>query len=97
MKVNKPTDSTKTPEQIEHRREYMREYKKKHYNANKDQSREDQRLYYHCSKAGLHTRELKQFTVMKADFTKLLCLLTKIKDSEPDALKEYLSTYAEDL
>ena len=93
--------SNRTAQQIQEAKEkrttYMREYKRKQYNDNLSTCREDQRLLYHCKKSNIPMKELKQFTVMKSEFTKVLCNMQKIKEQYPEQLREYLKQYLQDL
>ncbi len=92
----------KTAEEIqlakEKRRMYMREYKRKQYADNKFQTNMKQKLYYHQKhNPNVNLNDLKQITVMRAEFIKVLCNLQKIKEHHPDMLKEYLIKYIQDL
>jgi len=91
----------KTPEEIEEakikRRTYMREYKRKYYSKNRDKLSEYNKVYYLANNSDIPKDKLTQFTVMKSDFAKILALLEKIKEKNPDELKTFLNSYIEDI
>jgi hypothetical protein len=92
----------KTIEEIalakEKRTTYMREYKRKQYALNKDQLNANQIMYYHKRhNPDIVVQDLKDFTVMKSEFTKILCNMQKIKLQHPEILKEYLQKYILDM
>jgi len=92
----------KTAEEIqlakEKRRTYMREYKRKQYANNQEQSKLSQKIYYHNRlNPDLNLNHAAQFTVMEPEFFKVVCNLQKIKEHHPDVLREYLEKYLQDM
>ena len=82
----------------EKRRIYMREYKRKQYETNREQSNDNQKVYYHMKhNPNIDLDDLKSITVMKSEFIKLICNLSKIKENHPIVLKEFLEKYVEDI
>ena len=82
----------------EKRTTYMRDYKRKQYAQNKDKVNAEQVIYYHKKhNPSIMMKDLKKFTVMKAEFTKALCNMEKIKLQHPEILKEYLQQYITDM
>jgi hypothetical protein len=90
----------KTSEQIEEarlkRRLYMREYKRKSYQKDKDDVIQYHRIRnFQKTNPCINESDVRQFTdsPMKADFVKLLCQLRKIQQVCPDDLQNYLETW----
>ena len=82
----------------EKRRTYMREYKRRQYELNREQSNTNQKIYYHIkNNPNVDLEEFKNISVMRAEFVKVICNLQKIKEQHPNVLKEYLTKYLEDI
>jgi predicted metal-dependent hydrolase len=92
----------RTEEQIEQskqkRRDYMRDYKRKQYEQDREQTNINQKLYYYQKKfPHICFENIKPLNVMQAEFSKVQIDLQKIKDEHPNVLKEYLTDYLKTL
>jgi hypothetical protein len=85
-------------EKKEHRRAYMREYKRKQYADDKKTIQDNNKKYYlaKCN-SEVTLDEINTFPVMQLEFTKALICLRFIQKEHPDILKTYLQTYIDDL
>lgn len=77
----------------EKRKIYMREYKRRSYNKDKNSVIEYQRVrHFLKSNPNITKEDTESFSVMKADFMKLLCQIKKIQEVCPDELQEFLQS-----
>ena len=79
------------------RRAYMREYRRKYCAKNKKALSDYNKVNYLVHKKGLNKDQVKDVTVMKADFAKIIVLFDKIKEEYPLELKDFVMTYVEDI
>jgi hypothetical protein len=85
-------------EKLEHRRTYMRNYKRKQYIEDKMTIQDNNKKYYLAKHNKTVTLdEINTFPVMRLEFTKALIYLRAIEKEHPDILKTYLEAYINDL
>jgi hypothetical protein len=77
----------------ESRKKYMREYKKKHYDANKKSMNRKNRAYYYQKKYGWSLEALHRYGDFLPHVAKAKDALDKLREASPELLAEFLEDY----
>ena len=74
------------------RREYMRNYKRNAYKNDAENMKNNNKMYYHLHN---NNQEIKAIDIckyenIKGDVCKIICLINKMKNKNPELIKEFL-------
>ena len=83
-KVNKTADKKK----------YMREYKKKEYQENKEEMKEKGRAYYYKYKFNASTEDHNTYGAFLPNVVKIRKEMEYLKEHNPELIKEILKAYS---
>ena len=78
------------------RRDYMRDYKRKHYKANGDEIRANNKAYYYKNKYNLSSADLKQYGILLPLVSKLKQNLHELDAANPELLQEVITHFFEE-
>jgi hypothetical protein len=74
---------------------YMREYKKKEYQENKEEMKEKNRAYYYKYKFNVTTEDHNMFGTYLPNVVKIRKEMDYLKEHNPELVKEILKAYSD--
>jgi hypothetical protein len=88
-----PTEPTTKVKKTADKKAYMREYKKKEYQENKEEMKEKNRAYYYKYKFKVTTEDHTTYGTYLPSVVKIRKELEYLKENNPDLIKELLKSY----
>jgi hypothetical protein len=91
------TPVSNTDDKKQHRREYMREYKRKQYQENSEKIKLKNQAYYYKYKFNRPTEDMKKYDVLLPYIAKLEKIINDLKSLDSVIAKEFLESKYKEL
>jgi hypothetical protein len=89
-------DSLALPKKTADKKQYMREYKRKQYQENREEIKEKNKAYYYKYKFHVSNDDLKKYDTLLPIIVRIRKELDELKSKKPELINEILEPYLQD-